>query len=94
MGVVILFLGLQLREVDTFVLNDKATQIVNKRLEKRAAEGAVDPYEATFYDPYFGSAPTGESAQPTKREITPPRWLGFSFLSIGSILVLTCPLIR
>ena len=93
-GVVILFLGLQLRAVDTFVLNEQATRFVNQRIEKKVAEDPVaDPYAASFNDP-FASPPAAAVAAPAKRPITPPRWLGYSFLSIGTILVLTCRLFR
>lgn len=93
MGVIILFLGLQLRAVDTFILNEKATEIVNRRIDKQAATTAPDPYNASI-DPYSGVPSPKEVSFPAKREITPPRWLGYSFLSIGAVLVLTCPLFR
>ncbi len=44
MGVVVLLIGVQLRAVDTFVLNEAATKIVNSRLKQPATE--YDTYSA------------------------------------------------
>ena len=88
LGVIIFFVGIQLRMVETFVLNERATKIVNKRT---AAAQDQDPYAASYYDPYSLDGPLDTSEM---REITPPRWLGWSFLSIGAVLVVTCPCFR
>ena len=86
-GVIVLFLGLQLRVVDTFVLNEQATKVVNSRISR----GESDSYSAfAGYDPYLD----GSGGFAEKRAIKPPRWLGWSFLSIGAVLVLTCPCFR
>ena len=94
MGVITLFFGAQLRAVDTFVLNEKVSRIVNRRIERKSASTtSVDAYEAGLYD-LFDTPAKKAIELPTRRRITPPRWLGWSFLSIGAVLVFTCPLFR
>lgn len=75
-GLVVLALGFQFRMVDSFVLNQKTTEIIAKRL-KRAETVAT-----TF-------VPSLQTAAPVSRRIVkPPRWLGFMMLSVGAVLVL------
>lgn len=94
MGAIILFLGAQLRAVDTFVLNEKVTKVVQRRfIEKKAAEQPA-VVKATMFDPYLAAPAVQEVTLPKYQRITPPRWLGWSFLSIGAVLVTTCPLFR
>jgi hypothetical protein len=92
LGVIILFVGFQLRAVETFVLNEKVTKIINSRNPAPAVE-AEDPYAASYYDPYLDEQPAAVSP-PANKEITPPRWLGWSFVSIGAVLIVTCPCFR
>lgn len=92
MGAIILFFGTQLRVIDTFVLNEQVTKFVNERIEKRN-EPKSEAFEAGLWDPYVDPA-TNAAAPPAKRRIRPPRWLGWSLLSMGAVLVLTSPLFR
>lgn len=93
MGAVLLFFGGQLRTIDTFVLNEQVTKIVNKRFApKPAIVEQSELLSAGLYDPLFDTA--AKVVLPARREITPPRWLGWSLLSMGAVLVLTCPLCR
>ena len=75
-GLVVLFLGVQFRLVKTYTLTEESTQFLVKRL------GAPEtpPPAAAF----FGMSGTPQS----KREFSPPRWLGFAFISFGVVLVL------
>lgn len=91
LGVIILTIGVQLRVVDTFVLNEEATKVVNKRLIRQPAP---EVSQASFSDPYFTPPPVEPAPLPTKRSISPPRWLANAFISIGAILIFTCPLRR
>ena len=75
-GLVVLALGIQFRMVDSFVLNQKATEIIAKRLKKPDAV-------ATTFVPSFDSA-----APENRRIVKPPRWLGFMMLSVGAVLIL------
>ncbi len=75
-GLVVLALGIQFRMVHSFVLNEKTTEILAKRLKK--AETVT-----TTFIPSFETAPPA-----SRREIEPPRWLGFMMISAGAVLVL------
>ena len=70
----------QLRVVDGFVLNERATQILSQRLQQiRGQQVASTSESATL----LATAPPGH-----KHILYPPKWLGWSLVSIGSVLVL------
>ena len=75
-GLVVLALGIQFRMVDSFVLNEKTTEIIAKRLNK------TDTVAMTFMPGLVSSAPASQ------RVIKPPRWLGFMMISVGVVLCL------
>ena len=75
-GLVILALGIQFRMVQSFVLNEEATQFLAQRMKKSEAV-------ATTFIPSFETAPPA-----SRREVEPPRWLGFMMISAGAVLVL------
>lgn len=76
-GVLLLLMGIQLRSVDAFVLNEKATQFLAKRLPEKQ----VNPYERMqMYMAAQGPSPL--------RKIQPPRWIGYSLLSVGAVITL------
>jgi hypothetical protein len=75
-GLVVLALGIQFRMVDSFVLNEKTTEIIAKRLNK------TDTVATTFMPGLVSSAPASH------RVIKPPRWLGFMMISVGVVLCL------
>lgn len=77
-GVVLLLAGVQLRYVDTYVLNEKTSEFLAKQLGSEK-DGAVA-------QGYFFLAP--EQATIPKRSLQPPPWLGWSLLSIGAVLTL------
>lgn len=72
-GVVLLLLGIQLRLVDTFVLNEQATRI----LTPQSSDGLMN------------IRPVLQSVTPTARKVVkPPESLGWALMSIGSVLIL------
>jgi hypothetical protein len=79
-GLVILLLGMQLRMVDTFVLNERATQFLAQRLQQVQSQPLASASDL----------PTLVAAQApvAKHRLRPPRWLGWSLVSMGSVLVL------
>ncbi len=80
LGVFLIFWGIEFRMVETFVLNEKATQVVLKHLgssEQSASAGQVDL-------PLLSQG----TPQTVRYRWTPPEWLGWALLSIGSVLVL------
>lgn len=92
LGVVILFFGFQLRSFESFVLNERISSVINERAAKKQAQDPP-PAQAEFllFDQEPASPPP---SLPKYRRISPPRWLGYSFLSIGAVLVCSCPLCR
>ncbi|MDA0660628.1 MAG: hypothetical protein O2931_05945 [Planctomycetota bacterium] len=87
-GLVIFMLGLQLRVVDRFILSERATSLVNRHFPSVTASSKADTlvaYEASDFD-------LAVSAE--RRSIRPPEWLGWSLMSVGTVLILTCPVFR
>ena len=76
-GMLLLFVGGQLRWVESFVLNDKLTQFLHQQMKAADAPPAT-PFQTAM----ISSAPV------SRRTITPPRWLGWSLMSIGAVLIL------
>ena len=77
LGIVLLLLGLQFRKVETFVLNEKASNFVERRMREGAirTEGGYDSMILST-----GSVP--------RKRLTHPRWVGWAFISVGAVLVL------
>jgi len=76
-GVLLVLMGIQMRAVQAFVLNEKATQFLAKRLPEKQ----VNPYErAQIYFAAQGPSPL--------RRVEPPKWIGYSLLSVGAVLTL------
>ena len=78
MGLVLVVMGFQLRTVDTFILNQKTSDFIEKKI-KSSAIVSPSPYEATAY------ALPGLSP---RKQLTHPRWVGLAFISCGVVLVL------
>jgi hypothetical protein len=77
LGLVILLLGLQMRMVETFVLNEKASRFVAERLTPAMSEADE------------GGRSYLASVGPTQRRtLRPPPWLGYALMSIGAVLIL------
>ncbi len=74
-GLVLLFLGFQVRMVETFVLNDRASRFIAERLTIGG-----DSLENQQILPAAGPTP--------RRTLRPPAWLGYALVSIGAVLVL------
>ncbi len=74
LGSLLLMLGMQFRQVDSFVLNDKVTRFLAERLPSNKAD-------STMLDFYPSSAPVHKT-------VKFPNWLGWSLISIGSVLIL------
>jgi hypothetical protein len=79
-GLVIVFLGAELRMVDTFVLNDRATHFIHQRVQQMKGQQVASTSEI--------STVLATQSPAVKRRINPPDWLGYSLLSVGSVLVI------
>ena len=77
-GVVLLFLGIQLRMVDSYVLTESSARFLAKQTQSERA--SIIPLPAAMTVP--GSVPV------QSRRIKPPRWLSLALISTGAILAL------
>jgi hypothetical protein len=77
-GIVVLLLGVQLRMVESYVLNDDAT----RWLMSKSSDPAVKSVGAVSQ--MFPAA----GPQTPRKTIVPPLWAGWAALSLGSVLVL------
>ena len=76
LGVVLLFLGLEFKKVESFTLNERASRLINERLAASSeGDGSMRPFMASI-----GPTP--------RRTVHPPDWLGYALLSVGAVLVL------
>jgi len=76
LGLVVLMLGVQIRMVETFVLNEKASRFIAERLTPASeSDGTMSGFL-----PALGPVP--------HRTLRPPVWLGYAFISVGVVLVL------
>ena len=78
-GVLVLLLGLQFRLVDHFVLNAKASEFVEQKLNKGASAETA---------PQVQTAGGGSMPIVGNRMVKPPHWLGWCLVSVGGVLVL------
>ena len=77
-GLLLVFLGMQFRWVESFVLNERTSQFVAERMHQVQQGANPGPIRSAL----ISSAPS------SRRTVTPPRWLGLSLISIGSVLIL------
>src|SRR5262249_20697357 len=79
-GLVLLLLGIQLRLVDTFVLNERATQFLAQRIQQIKGHQVASASDV----------PTLLAAQAPvhKHRLHPPPWIGLALVSVGSVLIL------
>lgn len=82
-GVVVLLLGVQFRYVESFTLNDRATEFVRERMDKDRAPSSLASTNTSFVD-YF----TPPRLVSRKLTVEPPKWIGWVLLSTGGVLVL------
>jgi hypothetical protein len=82
-GVILVLLGIQLRMVDSFVLNRSASDFVETRMRQSAFQSS-DPLE----DLVIAAGP-----KPLKT-IAPPDWMGWALISVGAVMGLHCVVMR
>jgi len=76
LGIVVLFAGVQIRNVDSYVLNEKTSEFIAARISEQDGQVA----HTMFMLP--------EPATVLKRTVKPPPWLGWACISIGAVSVL------
>jgi hypothetical protein len=73
-GVVLLLLGIQLRVVDSYVLNEQSTKLLTSQSSNAGL---------------MNVRPLIQSVTPTAHKVVkPPEALGWALMSIGSVLIL------
>jgi hypothetical protein len=83
LGTILLFIGIQFRFVDSFVLNPESSRFISERLDwkKRRQTAQTIP---SFLRPMTPRLDPPEF----RRHVRPPRWLGWSFISVGGVMML------
>lgn len=76
-GIVILLFGIQLRMVDSYVLNESSSRFLATRFGAQANNSTI---ESRGLFPSVGPVP--------RRTLRPPEWLGWALLSVGSVLAM------
>jgi hypothetical protein len=76
-GLVVLIIGIQLRMVESYVLNETATKFI---AEHSGKAGVTVASKATSYLPSVGPTP--------HKILSPPQWLGWALMSVGGVLIL------
>ena len=76
-GMVLLLLGIQFRLVESYVLNDRASEFLSAYVweDEPAAEPPM----------LFVNGPLNEAKQET---VEPPSWVGWVLIALGAVLVL------
>ena len=80
MGLVILALGIQLRLVDSYILNQASSKFLAGRLGTPKQQAGAEAL------PLLDIASTG--ATESLRRVRPPVWLGWALISISAVLIL------
>ena len=75
LGVVILLIGLQFRMVSSYVLTDEATRFLAEHTNKSTSSATLVSF-------------TGDLGALPNKVISPPDWLGWCLISVGSVLIL------
>jgi hypothetical protein len=78
-GLVIMLLGLQLRAVEAYVLNETSTKFL--------ARQKVKAEEKTIWNWPTSLAADGK-VPITRKRIEPPRWLAWALVCTGGVLIL------
>lgn len=76
LGIVLLFLGVQFYLVDTIVLTEEVTKV----MAKSAGKDTTAVETASLFVPGSDGL--------TKKQVTPPTWLGWLLMSVGTVLIL------
>ena len=75
LGIVVLLLGVQVRNVSAFVLTPEATQFLAEKTGSSSSDGAMMSLSSNLG--------TG-----SRKVIHPPEWLGWCLMSVGAVLIL------
>ena len=79
-GILVLFLGLQLRAIESYVIKEEAARWWLKNVKKEASFVSAATTEVALNAP--------EPVTRSKRTITPPRWIAWVLISFGGVVIL------
>lgn len=85
-SMVLLLFGIQLRLVDTYVLNEKTTTFIAEKMAKREV--------ASNTMITLASLTPGAIQSEERRKLQPQRWIGWSLVSVGGVCVLHSLILR
>ena len=71
-GLLLFFVGVQFRLVESFTLSERSSHFITAQLGDKAGFSAQTLWQNT----------------PSRKVVTPPRWLGLALMSVGSVLTL------
>ena len=94
-GIILLLLGIQFRRVESYTLTAPVSRVIMERMEEaRGGPSALAGIKGGYdtYSTSVTSLPTLNAGG--EMTFSPPRWMGFSFVSVGAVLILTCPCFR
>ena len=93
-GLVLLFLGIQLKVVKTYELKPSVTQFIETQIAKRLSNASITSMTSSYNDELWSNFPPASAPFPSTRSFSPPSWLAFTFISVGAVLILICPCYR
>ncbi len=76
-GLLLLFLGLEFRAIESVQLTSEFTQILARRTNHPAV-ATTDTVDSLI----------GTNTKLPPKTVIPPEWIGYSFLSLGAVLIL------
>lgn len=76
-GVIVLLIGIQLRMVESYVLNEDTTRWLMEQSDDPTHQVVK---QATQMMPAVGPLP--------RKTVVPPQWMGWAAISLGSVLIL------
>ncbi len=76
-GLLLLFLGLQLRALDSVVLNEQSTRFITRKIGSKQQVARAEIIQ---------TASLGQMAP--RKVIKPPRWIGWALISAGAVFAL------
>ena len=79
LGLILLFIGFECRSVESVTLNEPTSRFLSEKLSL--------PLGDTTYQSGTYTAPAS-TGPVTPRVIRPPKWLGWSLISVAAVLVL------
>jgi hypothetical protein len=71
-GLLLFFVGVQFRVVESFTLSERSSHFISAQLGAKGGFQAQNLWQNI----------------PSRKVVTPPRWLGLALMSVGSVLTL------